>query len=87
MRRNRDTLRLRPGFTLYFTDRTSLKVDFNYLDVQYDTQSIGEAVDYTNNRADASIVRALSQDSKLEFGVFASNVEQSNATRDFVHDQ
>ena len=74
-RRERDLWRVRPGATFNFTERTALKLDFNYLNAQYDTQEVGEAVDYWNGRADASIVRALTPDSDLEFGVFASRYD------------
>lgn len=81
-RRQRDMWRLRPGFTLDFTERTALKIDLNYLNVTYDTQVSGEAVDYTNSRADASLVRTLSEGSFLEFGVFASKYEPDAVSSD-----
>lgn len=74
-RRQRDRWRIRPGVTFDFTERTALKFDVLYMDVQYDSQALGEAIDYTNARANASIVRALSEDSDLEFGVFAARYE------------
>jgi opacity protein-like surface antigen len=80
-RRQRDMWRLRPGFTFDFTERTGFKVDVNYLDVRYDTEEDGEAVDYTNGRVDAAIVRALTPDSSLEFGVFATKYEPDSFSR------
>lgn len=81
-RRQRDMWRLRPGVTFDLTQRTALEFDVNYLDVQYDSQELGEAVDYTNSRADAAIVRALSEDSDLTFGVFASRYEPDEQRRE-----
>jgi hypothetical protein len=80
-RRQRDMWRFRPGFTFDFTERTGFKIDANYLDVRYDTQEDGEAVDYTNGRVDAAIVRALTPDSDLEFGVFATRYEPDSFSR------
>jgi hypothetical protein len=74
-RRQRDLWRVAPGATFEFTERTALGLDFNYLDVAYDSQNLGEAVDYTNMRADIEIVRTLSPNSTLEFGVFGSRYE------------
>ena len=82
VRRERDQLRVRPGFTFEFTERTALEMDVNYIDTQYDTQEIGEAVDYTNSRADAAIVRSLTPDSWVEVGVFASIYEPDAVDRD-----
>lgn len=81
-RRQRDMWRLGPGFTFEFTERTALKVELNYLDVQYDVQEADEAIDYTNGRADVSIVRTLSEGTILEFGVFGSKYEPDAVSRD-----
>lgn len=81
-RRERDQWRVRPGFTFEFTERTALEVDVNYLDTQYDTEELGEAVNYTNSRADAAIVRSLTADSRVEVGVFASIYEPDAVDRD-----
>lgn len=74
-RRERDLWRVRPGVTFDFTERTALKLELNYMNVQYDSQEIGEAIDFSNSRADAAVVRALTPDSNLEFGVFASRYD------------
>lgn len=81
-RRERDLLRLRPRVSFDITERTALSLTFNYLDNQYDAQEVGEAVNYTNSRVDASIVRALTEDSSLAFGVFASRYDSESADRD-----
>ena len=81
-RRQQDMWRLGPGFTFEFTERTALKVELNYLDVQYDVQEVDEAVDYTNGRADISLVRTLSEGSILEFGVFGSIYEPDAVSSD-----
>lgn len=70
-RRQRDLWRVGPGFTMELTELTSLELDLNYLDVTYDTEEAGEAVDYNDTRVDAAIVRALSPYNQLAFGVFA----------------
>lgn len=80
-RRQRDLFRIRPGFTFELTERTGLSLDLNYLDVQYDTDELGEAVDYANTRADIGLVRALTPDSSLTFGVFGQTYDPDSATR------
>jgi opacity protein-like surface antigen len=80
-RRQRDMWRLRPGVTFDFTERTGVKVDVTYIDVRYDTEEDGEAVDYRNGRVDAAIVRALTPDSDLQFGVFATKYEPDSFSR------
>lgn len=82
VRRERDQLRARPGFTFEFTERTALEMDVNYINTQYDTQEIGEAVDYTNSRVDAAIVRSLTPDSTVQLGVFASKYEPDALNQD-----
>ena len=78
VRRERDLWRIRPGVTFDFTERTGLRFDVNYITASYDTQAVGEAIDYQNIRADASIVRALTPDSRFEFGIFGSRYEPDN---------
>lgn len=81
-RRERDLWRLRPGFSFDLTQRTELKFDVNFIDVRYDTQAFGEAIDYRDSQINAGIVRALSPDSNLEFGVFASQYEPDDVDRE-----
>jgi hypothetical protein len=81
-RRERDLWRVRPGVTFDFTERTALKLELNYMNVQYDSQEIGEAIDFSNSRADAAVVRALTPDSNLEFGVFASRYDPERLDRE-----
>jgi hypothetical protein len=80
VKRQRDLWRLNPGLTLDVTERTALEVDFNYLDVQYDTQELAQAVDYNNTRVDAAVVYALSEHGDLEFGVFGSRYDPAAAS-------
>lgn len=81
-RRERDMLRLSPGFTFDFTERTSVSANVNFLGVRYDTEAVGEAVDYTNVRADTAIGRALTPDSSVEFGVFAATYDPDGISRE-----
>ena len=70
VRRDRDMWRVGPGFTFDVTERTAFRADINHLDVRYDTQALGEAIDYRNTRADVAVVRSLTPESNLELGVF-----------------
>ena len=81
-RRERDLWRIRPGVTFDLTERTALRFDLNYLDGRYDSQEQGEAVDYTNSQITAAIVRALTPDSNLAFGAFASQYDPTNANQE-----
>lgn len=82
VRRQREQWRLAPSFDFDMTERMSVKVNANYLDVQYDIQAPGEAVNYTNSRLAAAIVRRLTPDSNLEFGLFASSYEPDTLFRE-----
>jgi hypothetical protein len=77
-RRERDLWRIRPGVTFDVTERTGIRFDLNYLAANYDSQAVGEAIDYRSIRADASIVRTLTPDSRFEFGIFGSRYEPDN---------
>jgi hypothetical protein len=82
VRRQRDLWRVQPGFTMNFTEVTSLALDFTYHDVTYDVEEAGEAVDYNNTRIDAAIQRALSPYNMLELGVFAFRYDPSEPSRE-----
>ena len=75
VRRQRDLWQLRPGVSLELSQLTSLEVELGYLDVQYDTEELGEAVDYNNSLVDAFLVRSLSSHSDIGIGVFASRYD------------
>lgn len=81
VRRQRDLWRLNPGVTLDLTQLTSLQVDFSYLDVQYDTEQLGEAIDYNNSQVEAAVVRALTRHSELSAAVFASRYDPQSVER------
>lgn len=81
-RRQRDLWRVAPGLTVEFTELTSLEVDLTYLDVSYDQQELGEAVDYRDMRIDTALVRALSQYNRIEFAVFASRYDPVSLPRE-----
>jgi hypothetical protein len=81
-RRQRDLWRIQPGFTMNFTEVTSLDLDLTYHDVTYDLEEQGEAVDYNNTRLDAALRRALSPYNSVELGVFASRYEPSTSSRE-----
>jgi hypothetical protein len=80
-RRQRDLFRLSPGVTLELTQLTSLQVDLSYLDVQYDQQELGEAVDYNDSRIEAALVRTLSRHSEISAGVFVSRYDPKDLER------
>ena len=80
-RRQRDLFRLSPGVTLELTQLTSLRFDLSYLDVRYDQEELGEAVDYNDSRAEAAVVRTLSQHSEISAGVFASRYDPKDLER------
>lgn len=82
VRRQRDLWRIQPGFTMEFTELTSVEIDLSYLDVSYDTEEVGSAVDYNDTRIDAALVRALSPYNRIELGVFASRYEPDSGPRE-----
>lgn len=82
VRRQRDLWRIQPGFTMDFTQLTSLAIDVSYLDVSYDQEELGEAIDYNNTRLDAALVRNLSQYNQLELGVFAARYDPTAEDRE-----
>jgi hypothetical protein len=81
-RRQRDLWRLNPGASFELTQLTSLRVDLSYLDVQYDLEELGEAVDYNDSRIEAEVARSLSQHSEISAGVFASRYDPQNVDRE-----
>jgi hypothetical protein len=74
-RRQRDRWRIRPGFAFDLTQRTALEFEVNLLDVQYESQELGEAVDYTNTRVQTALVRELTPESSLSFLVFGTRYD------------
>lgn len=80
-RRQRDLFRLNPGATFNVTQVTSLQVDLSYLDVQYDLEELGEAVDYNDSRIEATVVRSLSRHSEISAGIFASRYDPQDVAR------
>ncbi len=82
VRRQRDLWSLSPGATFELSQLTSLEVDLGYLDVRYDSEELGEAVDYNNSRADVFLVRALSAHSDIGIGVFASRYDPQRVDRE-----
>src|SRR5690606_20766526 len=81
-RRQRDLIRLQPGGTFELSQRLGLDLSANYLDVSYDTQEAGEAVDYTNGRADVGLIYQVAPQSALELGVFAERYEPDLVQRE-----
>ncbi|HEX2139961.1 MAG TPA: hypothetical protein VHG33_09635, partial [Woeseiaceae bacterium] len=80
-RRQRDLFHLNPGVTLEFDQLTSLRVDLSYLDVRYDQDELGEAVDYNDSRIEAAVVRSLSRHSEISAGIFASRYDPKDLER------
>ena len=80
VRRQRDMWRLYPGASLNLTQRTALRIDLNYLNVQYDNQTIGEAIDYTSGVATAALVRRLTPDSNVQFSIFGRTYQPDDDT-------
>ncbi|HET6630827.1 MAG TPA: hypothetical protein VFG91_13720 [Woeseiaceae bacterium] len=80
-RRQRDLWRVNPHATMELTQVTSLRVDLSYLDVQYDTEELGEATDYNNSQVEAALVHALSRHSDLSASVFAARYDPTSAER------
>lgn len=81
-RRQREKLRIQPAVSFDLTERSSLKFDLNYIDVSFDNQELGNAVDFSTSNADLSIARDIGQNSSVEFGVFASRYETDDGVND-----
>lgn len=81
-RRQRDLWRIQPGYTMEFTELTSLALDLSYIDVSYDVEEAGEAVDYNSSRLDAGLIRELSPYNHVELGVYGMRYEPSTEGRD-----
>ena len=80
-RRQRDLWRIQPGYTMEFTELTSLALDAGYVDVSYDVQQEGEAVDYNSTRLDAALIRELSPYNQVELGVYGMRYDPEVAER------
>ena len=82
VRRTRTIARLGPRLTYEMSERTSGGVGLDYMDVGYDEEQVGEALDYNNARAELFLINQLSPVSRFRTTVFGTRFESDRVNND-----
>lgn len=85
-RRRRTIWRLSPNWSYQLSDLTEVGGSLGYLDVSFEPQQRGEALDYTDAILDAFVQRAVSPTSRVRLSLFAADFsvdEINNDTRSY----
>lgn len=82
VRRTRTIARLAPRFIYDVSERTSGGVGLDYMDVSYNREDFGEAVDYNNARAELFMINRVSPVSRLRTTVFGTRYESDAVNND-----
>ena len=81
-RRDRFRWRVRPEYIFDLTRRTKLGTAAQYIDVDYNNEVPGEALDYTDSSVELFISRVLSEKSEIRLTAFGSKYESDEISND-----
>jgi hypothetical protein len=73
---------VRPQYSFDLSERNRLGVAGQYIDTDYNNEQPGEALDYTDARAELFFERATAQDSRVRLTAFASKYESDEISND-----
>lgn len=79
---DRTLLRINPEFSHTINQRATWILGASYLDIGYDPQLLGTAVDYDEGRIDTAFAYQLSSINKIRFSLFASEYETADSTNE-----
>jgi hypothetical protein len=81
-RRDRLRWRVKPEYAFAITERTRIGLGFEYIDVDYNNEQPGEALDYTDSTVAAFVERDPSERSRIRLTVFGSKYEADEISND-----
>jgi hypothetical protein len=81
-RRDRLRWRIKPELSFQVRERTQVGTSFEYIDVDYNNEIPGEALDYTDARAELFVTRDLSEKSLFRLSGYVTRYESDEISND-----